>query len=38
MQAGETDVTGKYRWKFSRRPIIPFVQGIPPNIILAVQR
>jgi len=29
-----TDVSGKDRYRFFRRPIIPFLQGVPPEVLL----
>lgn len=30
----KADVSGKDRYKFFRRPIIPFLQQVPPNVVL----
>ncbi|TUJ74862.1 Cilia- and flagella-associated protein 91 [Bagarius yarrelli] len=32
------DVTGADRWKFFQRPLIPFAQRIPPNVIFALPK
>ncbi|XP_055072320.2 cilia- and flagella-associated protein 91 isoform X1 [Misgurnus anguillicaudatus] len=32
------DVTGADRWKFFRRPMIPFAQQIPPNVVFALPK
>lgn len=32
------DVSGQQRYKFFRRPIIPFLQSVPPDVILADAR
>ncbi|XP_075053579.1 cilia- and flagella-associated protein 91 isoform X2 [Mixophyes fleayi] len=32
------DVTGRYRYKYSERPLIPFSQQVAPNVLLAVSR
>ncbi|XP_016306325.1 protein MAATS1 [Sinocyclocheilus anshuiensis] len=33
-----TDVTGMDRWKFFERPLIPFAQQIPPDVVFALPR
>ncbi|XP_013385345.1 cilia- and flagella-associated protein 91 [Lingula anatina] len=37
-QLGNQDVSGANRYKFFRRPIIPFLQQVPPEVILATAR
>ncbi|XP_063812931.1 cilia- and flagella-associated protein 91 [Pseudophryne corroboree] len=32
------DVTGRNRYKYSERPLIPFSQPVPPNVLLAISR
>ena len=34
----ETDAEGKDRYKFFRRPIIPFLPQMPPSVVLAPQQ
>uniref|UniRef100_A0A8C1B0L6 Cilia- and flagella-associated protein 91 n=1 Tax=Cyprinus carpio carpio TaxID=630221 RepID=A0A8C1B0L6_CYPCA len=33
-----TDVTGMDRWKFFKRPLIPFAQQIPPDVVFALPK
>lgn len=37
-QGCSPDVTGRYRYKYFERPLIPFVQQIPPHILLEMGR
>ena len=34
----DAEVGGRNRYKFFRRPIIPFLQQIPPEVMLATAR
>jgi hypothetical protein len=34
----ETDVDGRNRYRYFRRPIIPFLPQLPPNVVLAPTR
>ncbi|XP_052420496.1 cilia- and flagella-associated protein 91 [Carassius gibelio] len=34
----DTDVTGMDRWKFFKRPLIPFAQQIPPDVVFALPK
>ncbi|TRY86695.1 hypothetical protein DNTS_028778, partial [Danionella cerebrum] len=35
---GSTDVTGADRWKFFKRPLLPFAQQIPPDVVYALPK
>nr|XP_020465219.1 protein MAATS1 [Monopterus albus]XP_020465222.1 protein MAATS1 [Monopterus albus] len=34
----ECDVTGVHRWKYFKRPLIPFTHQIPPDVIFALSK
>ena len=37
-QNAHASVSGVYRYKYSRRPIIPFLQQVPPDVLLQTTR
>ncbi|KAG7463380.1 hypothetical protein MATL_G00175930 [Megalops atlanticus] len=36
--AGDRDILGVDRWKYFSRPLIPFTQKVPPDVVFAIPR